>query len=83
MMIRSASALQNNYDGLVKLSKEKNEPIFITRDGEGEMVFTTIGAWDQIRRGVRCAQMLEAVLMSLCPGRSWICSAQKESSFAF
>ena len=31
MMIRSATALRNDYDGMVKLSKEKQEPIFLTR----------------------------------------------------
>ena len=39
MMIRSATAMRNDYDGMVKLSKEKQEPIFITRNGDGEMVF--------------------------------------------
>ena len=47
MVIRSAAALRDDYDGLVKLSKEKNEPIFITRNGEGEMVFLTIEAWEK------------------------------------
>ena len=47
MIIRSATALRNDYDGLVKLSKEKNEPIYITRNGEGEMVFTSIEAWEK------------------------------------
>ena len=47
MVIRSATALRNDYDGLVKLSKEKNEPIFITRNGDGEMVFTTIESWEK------------------------------------
>ena len=47
MVIRSATALRNDYDGLVKLSREKNEPIFITRNGDGEMVFTTIESWEK------------------------------------
>lgn len=47
MVIRSATALRNDYDGMVKLSKEKNEPIFITRNGDGEMVFASIELWEQ------------------------------------
>ena len=39
MMIRSATALRNDYDGMVKLSTEKQEPIYLTRNGDGEMVF--------------------------------------------
>ena len=34
MMIRSATALRNDYDGMVKLSTEKQEPIYLTRNGE-------------------------------------------------
>ena len=37
MMIRPATALRNNYDSMVKLSTEKQEPIYLTRNGEGEL----------------------------------------------
>ena len=42
MMIRSATALRNDYDGMVKLSTEKQEPIYLTRNGDGEMVFLPV-----------------------------------------
>ena len=47
MFIRSATALRNDYDGMVRLAKEKNEPIFLTRNGDGEMVFLPIEMWEQ------------------------------------
>ena len=47
MMIRSATALRNDYDGLVKLSSEKQVPIYLTRNGEGEMVFLPIDLWEK------------------------------------
>ena len=47
MMIRSATAMRNDYDGMVKLSKEKQEPIFLTRNGEGEMVFLPLELWEK------------------------------------
>ncbi len=47
MMIKSSSSLRNDYDNLVKLSKEQQEPIFITRNGEGEMVFLPIAAYEK------------------------------------
>ena len=47
MFIRSATALRNDYDGMVRLSKEKQEPIFLTRNGDSEMVLLPIELWEK------------------------------------
>lgn len=47
MVIRSATALRNDYDGMVRLSKERQTPIFLTRNGDGEMVFLPIELWEK------------------------------------
>ena len=47
MVIKSATALRNDYDGMVKLSQERQEPIFVTRNGDGEMVFLPIELWEK------------------------------------
>mgnify|MGYP005883231741 FL=1 len=47
MMIRSATAPRNDYDGMVKLSTEKQEPIYLTRSGDGEMGFLPIELWEK------------------------------------
>jgi PHD/YefM family antitoxin component YafN of YafNO toxin-antitoxin module len=47
MVIRSSTALRNDYDGMVRLSKERQEPIFLTRNGDGEMVFLPIDLWEK------------------------------------
>ena len=47
MVIQSATALRNDYDGMVKLSQERQEPIFVTRNGDGEMVFLPIELWEK------------------------------------
>ena len=47
MVIRSATALRNDYDGMVKLSQERQEPIFVMRNGDGEMVFLPIELWEK------------------------------------
>ena len=47
MMIRSATALRNDYDGMVKLSTEKQEPIYLTRNGYGDMVLMSMKAYEE------------------------------------
>ena len=47
MVIKSATTLRNDYDSIVTLSKDKQEPVFITRNGEGEMVFLPIELWEK------------------------------------
>ncbi len=47
MVIKSATALRNDYDKMVQLAKERQEPIFITRNGEGEMVFLSQELWEK------------------------------------
>lgn len=47
MLIKSSSALRNDYDNLVKIAKERQEPVYITRNGEGEMVFLPIAAYEK------------------------------------
>ena len=47
MFIKSATALRNDYDKMVQLSKERQEPIYLTRNGEGEMGFLPIELWEK------------------------------------
>ena len=47
MMIRSATSLRNGYDEMVKLAKEKQEPIYLTQNGDGEMVFVPLDLWEK------------------------------------
>lgn len=47
MLIRPATALRKNYDDMVKLSREKREPIFLTRNDAVEMVLLPIELWEK------------------------------------
>ena len=50
MVIKSATALRNDYDGMVKLSQERQEPIFLTRNGDGEWCFFRLNCGRSARR---------------------------------
>lgn len=47
MIIKSSSVLRNDYDNLVRLSMQEKQPIYITRNGEGEMVFLPIDIYEK------------------------------------
>lgn len=47
MIIKSAAALCSDYDKMVQLSKERREPIYLTRNGEREMVFLPLELWEK------------------------------------
>ena len=75
MMIRSATALRNDYDGMVKRSTEKQEPIYLTRNGDGEMVFLPIELWDKRQAELELfAEMLRREQNKLADARTYSAS---------
>lgn len=46
-MIRPSAALRNDYAGISELAKSTNEPIFITKNGEGDLVLMSIEAYER------------------------------------
>ena len=58
MLIKSSSTLRNEYDKIVKIAKEKKEAVFITRNGEGEMVIMTIEEYERREAEQKLARIL-------------------------
>ena len=76
MMIRSATALRNDYDGMVKHSAEKQEPIHLTRSGDDEMVFLPISLWEKRQAELELfAEILRREQNKLSGARTYSASA--------
>ena len=60
MIIKSSTSLRNEYGELSSLAHESCEPIYITKNGEGDLVVMSIGAFQQREELIRLKARLEA-----------------------
>ena len=45
MLIKPSTALRNEYNTIANYCKEKMEPVFLTKNGEGDLVVMSIEAY--------------------------------------
>ena len=47
MIIKESAALRNDYTSISNMAKETKEPIYITKNGEGDLVLMSIDAFEK------------------------------------
>lgn len=47
MIIKASAALRNDYATISNMAKETKEPIYITKNGEGDLVLMSIEAFEK------------------------------------
>ena len=47
MIIKASAALRNDYAAISNMAKETKEPIYITKNGEGDLVLMSIDAFEK------------------------------------
>ena len=58
MYIKASASIRSNYNEISKLCKESGEPVYLTKNGEGDLVVMDIVAFERRAKELRLAEDL-------------------------
>jgi len=61
MNIKASAAIRSNYNEISKLCKESGEPVYLTKNGEGDLVVMDIAAFERRAKNLKIAEDLFAI----------------------
>ncbi len=70
MIIKASTSLRNNYGKISSLAHESEEPIYITKNGEGDLVVMSIEAFEKREQLIRLKAKIAVAEKSRISGES-------------
>ena len=70
MLIRPSAAIRQNYNEIADLCKKNAEPVFLTKNGEGDLVVMDMETFNRREKMLKLREELLAVEEDRVAGRS-------------
>lgn len=67
--IKSSTDLRNNYNEISKFCHESREPVFITKNGQGDLAVMSIEAYEMLNGKLELYQLLDEGRRAVKEGR--------------
>ena len=61
MLIKPSAAIRNSYNEIANICKESGEPIYLTKNGEGDLVVMDINSFERREKMLQLREELIAV----------------------
>ena len=68
MYIKSSATIRNNYNEIANLCKETSQPVYLTKNGEGDLVVMDIKAFEKRQQDLKIAEDLVQIRNSRMNG---------------
>ena len=75
-IIKSISSLRNRTKEITSLCHERDEPVYLTRNGEGDLVVMSIGHYERLKAQVNLFEKLAVAEAQSASGNRGITHAQ-------
>lgn len=70
MQIRSSAAIRQNYNKIAELCRKTKEPIFLTKNGEGDLVVMDIETYNRREKMISLREKLLSIEEDRIEGRN-------------